>query len=115
MPDFSEVLKGIGSVKLRSIKRSPGGTPIREKPLPSKSQDPAAMIAQALKRKFSNTQVYSPDKENRQTPTPESSPAEKRSPLFGQHLLRQTKHRRRSSSKQYSPLAVIDCNSVQLK
>ena len=51
--------------------RSPGGTPMKEKPKPSEATDPASMIALALKKKFANRVLYSPlsprdhsDKEN---------------------------------------------------
>ena len=51
--------------------RSPGGTPFREKPKPSETNDAASMIANALKRKFANRVLHSPlspqggsDKEN---------------------------------------------------
>ena len=51
--------------------RSPGGTPMKEKPKPSETNDPASMIALALKKKFANRVLYSPlspqnmsDKEN---------------------------------------------------
>ena len=50
---MADVLKGLGTVKLKSVQRSPGGTPVcdRKKSVPA-STDPAALIAAALKRKF---------------------------------------------------------------
>lgn len=66
---MSSVLKDIGSVKLRTVdvKRSPGGTPLRTKTHtqdPS-TDDPAAIIAHALRKKFSHRIFQdSPDKEN---------------------------------------------------
>ncbi|XP_060078146.1 mitochondrial fission regulator 2-like [Ylistrum balloti] len=65
---LTDVLKGLGSVKLRSIQRSPGGTPLKVKqPDPEYTRsDPASLIAQALKKKFAQQMMYSPDtdKEN---------------------------------------------------
>jgi hypothetical protein len=70
-PNFSHVLQDLGSVKLRSVPsivRSPGGTPMRRKDRVNcepASNDPAAIIAQALRRKFANRMFQdSPDKEN---------------------------------------------------
>ena len=41
--------------------RSPGGTPLRpDKPKLSDSQDPATLIAEALKRKFAGRVLHSP-------------------------------------------------------
>ncbi|XP_014667253.1 PREDICTED: mitochondrial fission regulator 1-like isoform X2 [Priapulus caudatus] len=84
--NMSEVLQGLGTVKLRQIKRSPGGTPVRKDPLPCITQDPTMLIAQALKKKFAHCYVWSPDKENRMSP--EGSPVERRTPPFGPHLLK---------------------------
>ena len=64
---MSSVLKDIGSVKLRSVAKSPGGTPLRrlqEHQQPT-MDNPAAIIAQALRRKFSHRVFQdSSDKEN---------------------------------------------------
>lgn len=57
--------------------RSPGGTPIREKPAnKAHISDPAALIADALKRKFEHTYLNdSSDKENESSEfSPLSSP-----------------------------------------
>ena len=62
---------------INTVLRSPGGTPIREKPRPASAQDPAALIAQALKKKFAHRVYESPDqdKENaRFSPSPTKSP-----------------------------------------
>lgn len=66
VPTMSEVLKGLGSVKLRSIQRSPGGTPLKSKVQSHPTADPASMIALALQKKFANQNFHSPevDKEN---------------------------------------------------
>lgn len=68
--DMADVLRDIGSVKLRTVSaaRSPGGTPLRPKNKDGREadpNDPASIIAQALRRKFSH-RVFrdSPDKEN---------------------------------------------------
>lgn len=65
---LTDVLKGLGSVKLRSVQRSPGGTPlkVRQPDREYSRSDPAALIAQALKKKFAQQMMYSPDtdKEN---------------------------------------------------
>jgi hypothetical protein len=50
--NMMEVLKNIGSVKLKSVQRSPGGTPLRARPVESEPLDPASIIANALKKKF---------------------------------------------------------------
>ena len=43
--------------------RSPGGTPIREKPKTPPPVDAASMIAAALKKRFAKIQCDSPEKE----------------------------------------------------
>uniref|UniRef100_A0A8D1K8J0 Mitochondrial fission regulator n=1 Tax=Sus scrofa TaxID=9823 RepID=A0A8D1K8J0_PIG len=48
MPNMLEILKDMNSVKLRSVKRSDQDA----KPKPVDAADPAALIAEALKRKF---------------------------------------------------------------
>ncbi|XP_061182148.1 mitochondrial fission regulator 1-like [Saccostrea echinata] len=66
VPTMSEVLKGLSSVKLRSIQRSPGGTPLKPKIASQPTADPASMIALALQKKFANQHFHSPeiDREN---------------------------------------------------
>lgn len=59
-PDMVHVLKDLSNVKLKAVQRSPGGTPMRRKPL-SAATDPAAIIAQALKKKFAKHRGNSPD------------------------------------------------------
>lgn len=105
LPNMADVLKGLGKVKLRSVERSPGGTPLRKTPLPADGNDPASIIAQALKKKFAHRrrhEVNSPDanKENNSSMspfgTPPSSPT-KQIP-FGPHLLKPAIGKRRSST-----------------
>ncbi|KAF4096530.1 mitochondrial fission regulator 2 [Onychostoma macrolepis] len=78
MPSMLEVLKDLNQVKLRSVERSPGGTPVRRRRSKGVacSSDPAALIAEALKRKFAHKQRDdSFGKENCSAePSPFSSP-----------------------------------------
>uniref|UniRef100_W5K9S4 Mitochondrial fission regulator n=1 Tax=Astyanax mexicanus TaxID=7994 RepID=W5K9S4_ASTMX len=79
VPSMLDVLKDINKVKLRSVERSPGGTPVRKrrsKGGPASLSDPAALIAEALKRKFAHKQrENSFDKENHSAElSPFSSP-----------------------------------------
>ncbi|XP_007891201.1 mitochondrial fission regulator 2 isoform X1 [Callorhinchus milii] len=87
LPNIMDVLKDIHNVKLRVVERSPGGTVAGKKPAKKASvSDPAALIADALKRKFAHKFINdSSDKENTSFETsPLSSPETSR---FGlQHL-----------------------------
>ncbi|XP_067874903.1 mitochondrial fission regulator 2 [Heterodontus francisci] len=86
-----DVLKDLQNVKLRVVERSPGGTPMGKKPaIKASVSDPAALIADALKRKFSYRYMNdSSDNENQPFEfTPLSSPETSR---FGQHLLKHEK------------------------
>ncbi|KAG9269799.1 mitochondrial fission regulator 2 [Astyanax mexicanus] len=79
VPSMLDVLKDINKVKLRSVERSPGGTPVRKrrsKGGPASLSDPAALIAEALKRKFAHKlRENSFDKENHSAElSPFSSP-----------------------------------------
>jgi len=58
-PNLSDVLRGLSSVKLKSVpNRSPGGTPMKAiKSSKAESNDPADIIARALKEKFRNTRT----------------------------------------------------------
>eukprot|EP00055_Hartaetosiga_balthica_P005944 m.18170 g.18170 ORF g.18170 m.18170 type:complete len:294 (+) comp4916_c1_seq1:93-974(+) len=51
-PSMADVLRGLGTVKLKSVARSPGGTPMKGDKPESTPCDAASMIAAALKRKF---------------------------------------------------------------
>uniref|UniRef100_UPI00398F7B80 mitochondrial fission regulator 2 n=1 Tax=Pristiophorus japonicus TaxID=55135 RepID=UPI00398F7B80 len=86
-----DVLKDMQNVKLRVVERSPGGTPIGKKSaIKAPISDPAALIADALKRKFAHRYINdSSDKENESFEfSPLSSPETSR---FGQHLLKHEK------------------------
>lgn len=78
LPSMLDVLKDLNQVKLRSVKRSPGGTPVRRRRSKGGSallSDPAALIAEALKRKFAqHHHNNSSDKENSLDPSPFGSP-----------------------------------------
>jgi hypothetical protein len=43
------------------ISRSPGGTPIRNKPLETEGTDPSSIIARALKKKFAHRRKLQKD------------------------------------------------------
>uniref|UniRef100_H3DFW7 Mitochondrial fission regulator n=1 Tax=Tetraodon nigroviridis TaxID=99883 RepID=H3DFW7_TETNG len=78
IPSMLDVLKDLNQVKLRSVKRSPGGTPVRRrrsKGVSASLGDPAALIAEALKRKFAQHHLNnSSDKENSLDLSPFGSP-----------------------------------------
>ncbi|XP_061668862.1 mitochondrial fission regulator 2 [Syngnathoides biaculeatus] len=78
MPSMLDVLKDLKQVKLRSVERSPGGTPVsrsHSKGGPAVSNDPAILIAEALKRKFAQQRHNdSSDKENSLDSSPIGSP-----------------------------------------
>ncbi|XP_005914392.1 mitochondrial fission regulator 2 [Haplochromis burtoni] len=78
MPSMLDVLKDLNHVKLRSVKRSPGGTPVkrrRSKGGTALLNDPAALIAEALKKKFTHLRHNtSSDKENSLELSPFGSP-----------------------------------------
>ncbi|XP_045577166.1 mitochondrial fission regulator 2 isoform X2 [Salmo salar] len=77
-----DVLNDLNQVKLRSVERSPGGTPVRRRRSKGTAllSDPASMIAEALRRKFAHHRLNdSYDKENRSSElspfgSPDTSP-----------------------------------------
>eukprot|EP00795_Rhopilema_esculentum_P007689 gene7689-13512_t len=83
VPSMADVLAGLSAVKLKAanVKRSPGGTPlkVRSQNRQSSSQDPADVIANALRKKFAKARksIGSPckDKENQWSPHAEFSPS----------------------------------------
>ncbi|XP_073483430.1 mitochondrial fission regulator 2 [Aquarana catesbeiana] len=88
MPSMMDVLKDMNSIRLRAVERSPGGTPLTRKDKKRRSlNDPAAIIAHALKQKFAHRHKNeSFDKENvSHGESPFSSPE---TPMFGRHLLK---------------------------
>lgn len=58
---LAEVLKGLGTVKLKKVEKSPSGTPLRKsgEPDSSTTTDPAGMLASALKKRF--VHIHPPD------------------------------------------------------
>ncbi|XP_031177775.1 mitochondrial fission regulator 2 [Sander lucioperca] len=85
IPSMLDVLKDLNQVKLRSVARSPGGTPVgrkRSKGGAALLNDPAALIAEALKRKFAqHRHNNSSDKENSLELSPFGSPVTPKVPL----------------------------------
>ncbi|XP_017308759.1 mitochondrial fission regulator 1 isoform X2 [Ictalurus punctatus] len=88
VPNMLDVLKDMGKVKLRSVKNR-----LEEDHSKTKAgeiTDPAALIAEALKRKFAHR--YRNDSENESSfslPARESKPHSE-TPAFGQHMLKST-------------------------
>uniref|UniRef100_A0A3Q2XZF1 Mitochondrial fission regulator n=1 Tax=Hippocampus comes TaxID=109280 RepID=A0A3Q2XZF1_HIPCM len=78
LPSMLDVLKDLNQVKLRSVERSPGGTPVQRRRRiggGAVAKDPAALIAEALKRKFAqHRHNNSSDKENSLESSPFGSP-----------------------------------------
>ncbi|XP_037541334.1 mitochondrial fission regulator 2 [Nematolebias whitei] len=78
LPSMLDVLKDLNQVKLRSVQRSPGGTPARRRRSRRSAallSDPAALIAEALKKKFAqHRHNVSSDKENSVELSPFGSP-----------------------------------------
>lgn len=95
VPSMLDVLKDLNQVKLRTVQRSPGGTPVRKRRSKGGSalhSDPAALIAEALKKKFAqNYHNNSSDKENSRELSPFSSPETPKVPL----------HIRRNQDRRY--------------
>lgn len=85
IPSMLDVLKDLNQVKLRSVERSPGGTPVRKRRSKGGSallNDPAALIAEALKRKFAqHRHNNSSDKENSLELSPFGSPETPKVPV----------------------------------
>uniref|UniRef100_A0A287AIG8 Mitochondrial fission regulator n=1 Tax=Sus scrofa TaxID=9823 RepID=A0A287AIG8_PIG len=86
MPNMLEILKDMNSVKLRSVKRSDQDA----KPKPVDAADPAALIAEALKRKFAYR--YRSDSQGEaEKGIPKSEPeVSPERVLFGPHMLKST-------------------------
>lgn len=81
VPNLSDVLKGLSSVKLKSVpNRSPGGTPMRNKSNNKESNDPADIIARALREKFRNSRTCYDSPETDSSPSSFSPPGFSPSP-----------------------------------
>lgn len=91
VPDLADVLKGLGSVKLRAVERSPGGTPMCRRKLERTPTDPASIIALALKKKFASHRGFSPesDQENDMS----SFLSDQSQSPFGQPMLKKAQRR----------------------
>lgn len=78
IPSMLDVLRDLNQVKLRSVQRSPGGTPVSRRSSKCDTallNDPAALIARALKKKFAqHRHNTSSDKENSLELSPFGSP-----------------------------------------
>ncbi|XP_071775126.2 mitochondrial fission regulator 2 [Centroberyx gerrardi] len=78
IPSMLDVLKDLNQVKLRTVERSPGGTPVRRRRSKGGAallSDPAGLIAEALRKKFSqHHHNNSSDKENSLELSPFGSP-----------------------------------------
>ncbi|KAM7368005.1 hypothetical protein PAMP_014261 [Pampus punctatissimus] len=89
IPSMLDVLKDLNKVKLRSVERSPGGTPVRRRRSKGGAallNDPAALIAEALKRKFAlHRHNNSSDKENSLELSPFGSPETPKIPQHTRH------------------------------
>lgn len=85
-PTMADVLKNLNSVKLKPVARSPGGTPLRQMPLPCNVNDQQSIIANALRKKFARSRAVSPNCSRKvlKTLSP-TTPSQ-----FGQHLLKKT-------------------------
>lgn len=86
LPNMLEILRDMNSVKLRSVKRSEQDT----KPKPADAADPAALIAEALKKKFAyRYRSDSQGEAEKGIPKSESEATSERV-LFGPHMLKST-------------------------
>lgn len=84
LPNMLEILRDMNSVKLRSVKRSEQDT----KPKPADAADPAALIAEALKKKFAyRYRSDSQGEAEKGIPKSESEATSERV-LFGPHMLK---------------------------
>lgn len=91
IPNMLDVLKDIGKVKLRSVKSSDADAKAKS----SEPADPAALIAEALKRKFAHRYRHNSEREDDEDfklPAPGAKPPAE-TPLFGQYMLKQTGRR----------------------
>nr|KAF6426592.1 mitochondrial fission regulator 1 [Molossus molossus] len=86
MPNMLEILKDMNSVKLRSVKRSEQDA----KPKPVDATDPAALIAEALKKKFAYRYRSDSQGEADKGIPKSASEAASETVLFGPHMLKST-------------------------
>ncbi|XP_037659538.1 mitochondrial fission regulator 1 [Choloepus didactylus] len=86
MPNMLEILKDMNSVKLRSVKRSEQDV----KPKPVDPADPAALIAEALKKKFAHRYRSDSQSETEKVVPKSESETTSGTMLFGPHMLKST-------------------------
>ncbi|NXK94887.1 MTFR1 regulator, partial [Formicarius rufipectus] len=86
VPNMLEILKDMNSVKLRSVKRSSGGT----KPKVADPADPAALIAEALKKKFAHRYRSDSQSETEKVIPKTETKTQTEVVLFGPHMLKST-------------------------
>lgn len=94
VPSMLDVLKDMNKVKLRSVKSRAGEGDAKTKV--SEPADAAALIAEALKRKFAHRYRHSSGQEENddfRLDVPEVKPKAE-TPLFGQHMLKPTGKRK---------------------
>lgn len=90
IPNMLDVLKDMKKVKLRSVKSRPVEEEAKLKS--NEPADAAALIAEALKRKFAHRYRHDSEREDMEEfkpPVPEMKP-KTQTPLFGQHMLKKT-------------------------
>ncbi|VFV43289.1 mitochondrial fission regulator 1 [Lynx pardinus] len=92
MPNMLEILKDMNSVKLRSVKSVLSGTFLEQdlKPKPVDATDPAALIAEALKKKFAFRYRSDSQGEVEKGIPKSESEATSETVLFGPHMLKST-------------------------
>ncbi|NXG22409.1 MTFR1 regulator, partial [Grallaria varia] len=86
VPNMLEILKDMNSVKLRSVKRSSEGT----KPKVADPADPAALIAEALKKKFAHRYRNDSQSETEKVIPKTETKTQPEVVLFGPHMLKST-------------------------
>ncbi|KAM9386483.1 mitochondrial fission regulator 1 [Phaethornis superciliosus] len=86
IPNMLEILKDMNSVKLRSVKRSPEG----RKSKVADPADPAALIAEALKKKFAYRYRSDSQSEGEKVIPKAETKTKAEVVLFGPHMLKST-------------------------
>ncbi|NXP44094.1 MTFR1 regulator, partial [Heliornis fulica] len=86
IPNMLEILKDMNSVKLRSVKRSPEDTKTKV----ADPADPAALIAEALKKKFAYRYRSDSQSETEKVITKTETKTKTEVVLFGPHMLKST-------------------------
>ncbi|KFM01455.1 Mitochondrial fission regulator 1 [Aptenodytes forsteri] len=86
MPNMLEILKDMNNVKLRSVKRSSEGT----KSKVADPTDPAALIAEALKKKFAYRYQNDSQSETEKVIPKTETKTKTEVVLFGPHMLKST-------------------------